>query len=328
METDGAKTKSWNLKSFGCADVGSIDADAAAHEFKPFITLPLPGKTRWCSRHAQTGRHRRIQRSECGQRRLPVGFHMHGAFRWLFALSLLSVLSAQAQTSALRSFAVVSEVGQQLQMVGFKEQVGTRLDSNVRTRIDTPGGALDKGALLAAQKALKATAPGAAVYLVAPLDVELFPGAGNPVVGQTLQIPADLTVALKQQGSTQLVLINRRSAEAGFQAADTKVGKGRIEGLGFYVERTTPMRNSETNETAAGFLATYVYINVSLVDLRDGRVLATKPVTDARLDIAQISAESGHPWDSVSNADKMSNLLLLLRVAVEQTVPLLITPQR
>ncbi|MDQ2779324.1 MAG: hypothetical protein M3Y32_07180 [Pseudomonadota bacterium] len=252
---------------------------------------------------------------------------MHFTLRLLSCLALTAALVAHAQTAA-PVFAVVSEIGQQLQVVGFKQQVGTRLDSNVRSRIDTPGGALDKGALLAAQKALKDAVPGARVYLVSPLDVELFPAAGNPVVGQKLQIPADLADVLKQQGSTQLVLINRRSADAGFQAVDTKVGSGRIEGLGFYVERTTPMRNNETNETAAGFLATYVYINISLVDVRDGRVLATMPVTDARLDIARVSADSGHPWDSVSNANKMANLALLLRVVVEQTVSLLLPHQK
>lgn len=253
--------------------------------------------------------------------------------RWMIRLAVglawMVAISAGAQpanSSAVRAYAVVSEVGQQLQVVGFKEQIGSRLDSNLRNRIDTPGGSLDKGALLAAQKALKRAVPGSPVYLVAPLDAELFPGAGNPVVGQTLQIPADLADVLKQQGSTRLLLISRRSADAAFQAQNNKLGKGRIDGLGFYVDRTAEMLNLGNGESAAGFLATYVYINLSLLDTRDGRVLATQQVSDSRLDIARLAGESGHPWDSVSNADKMGNLLMLLQVAVEQTVPLLLQP--
>ena len=256
---------------------------------------------------------------------------MHFKFLWVFGLLWMTALSAAAQAASgtpTRSFAVVSEVGQQLQVVGFKEQIGTRLDSNVRTRIDTPGGAFDRGALLAAQSALNSAVPGAPVFLVSPLDVELFPGIGNPVVGQRLQMPADLAAVLKEKRSTQVLLINRRSADAAFQALDNRLGSGRIDGLGFYVERTTPIRDVESGESAAGFLATYAYINVSLLDARDGRVLATRPVTDSRLDIARVSGQSGHPWDSVSNADKMANLLLLLRVAVEQTVPLVVGPQK
>ncbi len=252
-------------------------------------------------------------------------------FRWLASLACVAALQVQAQTppgAAARSFAVVSEVGQQLQVVGFKEQLGTRLDSNVRSRFDVAGGAFDKAALLAAKQAIERAEPGAPVFLVSPLDVELFPGAGNPVVGQTLQVPADLAEAMKQQGSSRMLLINRRSADAGFQALDNKLGKGRVDGLGFYVERTTVIRDVEKGESAQGFLATFAYLNISLVDLKDGRVLATQAVTDSRLDIASVSAESGHPWDSVSNDSKMANLLLLLRVAVEQTVPVVLKDQR
>lgn len=190
-------------------------------------------------------------------------------FRSVLGLACLAALSGGARAAPAPSLAVVSAVVQQLQVVGFKEQVGSRPDSNLRTRIDTPGVALDKGALLAAQKVLESGASGAPVSLVGPLDVELFPAAGNPVVGQKLQIPADL---------------------------------------------------------AAGFLATCVDINVSLVDLRDDRVLATKAVAHSRLDIARTADESGHRWDSVSNASKMANLLR--RVAVEQTVQLVMQPQR
>lgn len=252
-------------------------------------------------------------------------------FRLLFGcvgLATVAALAQPAPAAGLRSFAVVSEVGQQLQVVGFKEQTGSRLDSNQRTRIDTPGGAFDKTALLAAEQALKRALPGAPVFLVAPLDVELFPGVGNPVVGQRLQLPADLAAVLAQKGSTQLLLINRRNADAAFQSLDNRLGSGRIDGLGFYVERTTPIRTADPLEPAHGFLATYAYLNLSLIDLRDGRVLATQPVTDARLDIAPPSAAGGHPWDSVSNADKTANLLLLLRVAVEQTVPVMLQDRK
>ncbi|MEO5732181.1 MAG: hypothetical protein ABIN96_00310 [Rubrivivax sp.] len=252
---------------------------------------------------------------------------MLNTVRGFFGLLWMPALVAGAQTppaAAAPSYAVVSEVGQQLQVVGFKEQTGTRLDSNLRSRINLTGGALDKVALLATQRALNRAAPGAPVFMVSPLDVELFSAIGNPVVGQMLQLPADLAAALKQQGSTRLPLINRREADTNFQALDNRLGSGRITGPGFYVERTTVIRNVDKGESAQGFLPTFAYLNLSPVDLRDGRVLATQPVTDSRLDIAPVSTDSGHPWDSVSNDYKMANLQLLVRVAVEQTVPVLL----
>ena len=110
-------------------------------------------------------------------------------------LWLAGAAIAQPET---RSYAVVSEVARQVSVVSFQESTGSRLNANLRERIDVPDGALDKVFLISAQKALKLATPAADIWLLAPADSDFF-GLLQTTRGASVTIPDDLLAALRER---------------------------------------------------------------------------------------------------------------------------------
>ena len=177
----------------------------------------------------------------------------------LGVLALLCAGAAHAQT-APRSYAVLSEMAREINLVAFQESIGSRLNNNHRERIEVRDGVLDKFVLTTARARLAGLAPGAGLWLIAPLDTELFPGLQNPAVGSTLKIPEDLMQAMKEQKSTHLLLFTRHRDEADFELSKGgHAGSGAIEGVGFYVDRQFMIEDQVTRTTAAGFLLSAIF---------------------------------------------------------------------
>jgi hypothetical protein len=83
------------------------------------------------------------------------------------------------------------------------------------------------------------------------------------------------------------------------------VGSGKIEGVGFYVDPTLPTRNAETNEMGAGFLATFAYIKVALVDATTMAVIREQTVEESA---TMLTGKSLNPLDALTPAQKTAAL--------------------
>ncbi|MDO8420186.1 MAG: hypothetical protein Q7S90_09130 [Rubrivivax sp.] len=240
-------------------------------------------------------------------------------------LLLCSATQAAAQTLPLpRSYAVFSEVARDVSVVIFQESTGSRLGGNQRHRIDIPQGTLDTLAVLTAKKSIESAAPGSRVWLIAPVDGDLFPRLQNPVVGSTLAIPEDLAAALKQKGSTHLLLLTRHRDDAEFTAQNAHIGDGQLEGLGFYLDRQTATIRSDTLESATGYFAYYVYFRATLADATSGQVLRTQAVKATQAYSAAHAKDSRNPWDVMSNAEKLKVLRVAFTEQIDKVIPALI----
>jgi len=84
------------------------------------------------------------------------------------------------------------------------------------------------------------------------------------------------------------------------------------------------MRRSDTRERGIGFLAPFVYIRLSLVDLKAAVVVREQVVTaSATLSAAQ--AKNGFdPWDALNPAQKVETLGRMIEREVARVVPALI----
>lgn len=222
------------------------------------------------------------------------------------------------------SYAVFSEVAREVSVVIFQEATGSRLGGNQRHRVEIPQGTLDTLAVLTVKKSIEAANPGARVWLIAPVDDDLFPRLQNPAVGATLAIPSDLAAALKQKGSTHLLLLTRHRDDAQFAAQNAHIGDGQLEGLGFYLDRQTPTTSSETLESAVGYFAYYVYFRATLAEAGSGKVLRTQVVKATQAYSAAQAKDSRNAWDVMSNAEKLKILRVAFTDQIEKVVPELI----
>ena len=241
----------------------------------------------------------------------------------LFALFPLFAGAALADDRAgPRRFAVLSLIGDTMNVVTYQPAVAGNTDRNRREAHSIPGGVFDRAALLAADAALRQQDPHAAVILLTGSPA-LYAEAERLADGARLALPADLDAALKAQAATHLLLIRKHRANARLQAEGTLLGSGKLEGVGFYIDREKVMTRSDTGQRGEGFLGPYVYIKLALVDLAAGTLLREVPVTGSTT-VAAARSTDGDPWTALPDAQKVNALRGLIAREVGQAVPKLL----
>jgi hypothetical protein len=239
---------------------------------------------------------------------------------WLLAAA---APSHSAEVSA-RSYAIVSLVGDKINIVSRRMATGSRIDQNLREGLALNDRSLDRDALLAADEALERSSPGVKISLLAVSTPSLYENQSQLFEGDKVLLPAEVMKQITSVGASHLVLITKYRYEARLQLRDGAVGSGFLEGLGFYIDRTQQVIDSETRESGKGFLAPFVYVQLRLIDLATATVLRTKSVIASSTFAASGSATSSDPWDALSSAEKVDTLRRMLSHEVEHAIPNLV----
>ncbi len=226
--------------------------------------------------------------------------------------------------SAAPSYAVLSLVGDKLDIVTYQPQVGTQLDSNSHLALTLSQDDIDTAALRAINRSLRANAPGTPVALLAASTADSFAEQGRMFSGAHVTLPAEIDAAVHREGVTTLVLVTRRRAEARLQAQDGYVGSGKIEGLGFYVNTIQRMKSRETGNRSIGYLAPFVYVDVALVDVATATVTRRATIATGHVIGTAHNPAGVNPWDALSAEEKVSMLEQMLSEELEAVVPTLL----
>ncbi len=242
-----------------------------------------------------------------------------------------ALLAASARTPAqgatpARAYAVVSLVGDQLDIVVYQRQTGSHLDSNRHRQVMLPDNALDVVALRAARAALKAADARASVDLLTGSTPDLFTNQTRFFDGGQLKLPPELEAAVRQSRPTHLVLLTKYHADARLRMGNGDIGSGKLQGLGFYIDRDTVLVLGDTGGQAAGFIAPFAYIEVSLVDLATSTVVGRTVIVETRVVSAGRSVEGTDPWDAMTADQKTNALRGMLTEQVQRAVTSLVAP--
>ncbi|MDO9095277.1 MAG: hypothetical protein Q7U99_21885 [Rubrivivax sp.] len=225
------------------------------------------------------------------------------------ALALLPLLPllgfpTGAWANTPRVYGIVSLVADHLTVTGFETTTGSGLAQNQTEVIPLDTDELEKAVLRAGLRAVTESKLGKAVPLLIN-DGALYRGQADLVSGNRVSLPASLLQTLKSQGVTHLLLATKHRAEAQMKAHDTTLGTGRVEGLGFYVDRVTIMRTVGAGSRAPGYLAPHAYLRYSLIELSGNKLLASRTVTASTV-IGVAGSEAGaDPWQLLDSAGKI-----------------------
>jgi hypothetical protein len=241
------------------------------------------------------------------------------------AAAILALPAAAQETK--RSYAVLSEIAREVQVTIFQEATGTRLGNNIVQRLPIAAGALDKVALVSAKTALGKADAGAPVWLIAPLDTDLFEWQLPFVEGTKVKLPDDLAAEMAQRGTTHLLLFTRLRDAANLRSVNARLGTGQLEGIGFYVDKQTEIKNVDTLVNSVGFIAPYMYVRATLVDARTGTVLKMRRIAEGDVIAAARPDQSGDPWNVMTPNDKVRHLGTMIDRQVADAVAALVPPR-
>jgi hypothetical protein len=240
----------------------------------------------------------------------------------------LTVFAAPVNAQARQAgpvYAVISLVGDQVDAVTYKPQVGTLLDANTHEALGTGPDILDTVALRAANKALRAALPVSDVALLAATEPKLFADEARYFVGDHVQLPPDLDAAIQAAQATRLVLITKHRGDARLRVSNGLIGSGKIEGLGFYLDTDHHIRDS-ANLEVVGFLAPFVYVDVTLVDTGSHTVVRKTAITASETVTAEGQTEGAAVWDALTGEQKVASLSRLLSDSLAEAIPQLVKP--
>jgi hypothetical protein len=216
--------------------------------------------------------------------------------------------SSHAEDSAPRTYAVISLIGDKISVVGHRDTVGSTMERNRQGALAVQSRALDDTAVLAASDAIGRFDPRASIVMLASNDPALYElqnGLFEPQPQSRALLASAIRDPIQGQHATHLILIRKHRGDAAMRMQVQYVGSGKIEGVGFYVDPILRTRDLETNEMGAGFLATFAYIKVALVDANTMAVIREQPVEEST---TMLTGKSLNPLDALTPAQKTAAL--------------------
>jgi hypothetical protein len=238
------------------------------------------------------------------------------------AAACAGLLAAPLRAQAARRCAVISLVGDQLELVYARVVTDTSLDRNRRRSVPDPQGTMDGYALTAIGRALDAEGGASAALLTVPPS-PLHEQPERLFDDRSLALPGSLVDAIEQNRASHVVLLTKQRADASIPVVQGHLGVGKLRGLGYYIDTDMPLRIVETGATGSGLIAPYVYVKLTLADARNGAILNQRSCTAARIYALAARDAATDAWDVLKPEEKVQRLRDLLDRELARELPLL-----
>jgi hypothetical protein len=239
----------------------------------------------------------------------------------LLGLALFGAANAQAVDASIKKVAILSLIGDVMTVDTYRPRINTGIDSNRQESIPVGSPVFDHAAIFAASDALAALMPASSVSAL-PVPVAGSGSDPNRLLADGPIPPANALVAsLRQSGFSHLLLLSKYRGLAHLQLKDIAVGSGHLRGIGFYIDHNMGTKNSDTGETGQGFIAPYVYIRLTLVDLATLDVRGEQTISASETWSASRNEKGFDPWGAITPEQKVASLKRLIEVNVSAAVP-------
>lgn len=253
--------------------------------------------------------------------------------RLLFLLYLSVAASATAQSPTAmpspaatpvdsRVFGLLSLIGNELNIVIARPQTGTLVDPNRREPLPVEDPIFDNSAINAAGNAIRKAIPRAELAVLNTRSAVLFEKQRDLFTdsNSVMTMPGAIVDALKAQQATHLMLITKHRAEAQLHFAGNSDGYGRLEGLGFYLDGSMLTSSASVGATGRGFIAPFVYVNVTLIDLKTMKILKRQAITASNTVSSARAQESNQsPWLALTASEKVNIIDRIVQREVGRT---------
>ena len=227
-------------------------------------------------------------------------------------LAVLCFLSTGAAWAAdITRLGVMSVLGREFQVVVHAPTTGARLDRNAKDTLNV-GTDFERFILRTVADAARREGLDEPLVLARPQN------GSKPWQrdGQAVMVTQALLDAARAAKLSHLLLIQPARAEANLKMFRSVTGTGQLEGLGFYVDTALEVQRVDDNHRTTGFLASYAYFDMYLVDVRT-LDLQSEYRARASEAIADPDRQGNDPWQALSTEHKIAALQRLTQVEID-----------
>lgn len=236
----------------------------------------------------------------------------------------LGLAVAATAAAAPRKVAVLSLIGDKLEVVYPQMITGSRLDQNIRHPIEDRTGEFDRFTLGAAAQAIAEVDPAIGTALISMGPSSLHARPDKLFDGKQAILPGAVVDELVRVQAQYLLLITKHRGDTRLQFTNTLTGVGSVRGLGFYLDEKIRVGVTDSSEQAEGLIAPFAYFRLSLVDVQTG--LLVRERNAAMMDVLPVVARVGatEPWNVLDAKEKVAYVERLIKQGLKENVrPLL-----
>ncbi|WP_422016473.1 hypothetical protein [Roseateles sp.] len=220
-------------------------------------------------------------------------------------------------------FAVLSLLGDDVQLIYLTPARGDTAQSGEWKA--KPAGDLDNTVLQVMDSAIKDSAKGREAKLYTSTTRSLFGDPASLFINGKLNLPDNLSEAVRQSGAAHLLLVIRNRQDPGLAAALPARISSMLDGPGFVVDQRPSGQIGFDGQGGLPVLAPYVSIRIALIDLRDLKLKRERSMAVARR--LQVTPEMGaNPWAATTAEQRMKGLEALIEIELPAAVKALIVP--
>jgi hypothetical protein len=236
-----------------------------------------------------------------------------------FTIALPCLLAGAPYASAqARRYAVLSLVGDKVEVVFAQPGVGSRIDRNERRAFDDAEGTLDRFVLKAVDDALRRADGGAPPVMLSMKGSSLYDRPDRLFQGRQLALPGAVVDAIEASKVTHLIVLTKLRDEPRVPLLNQNVGTGTVRGLGFYIDNSIDLVDREIGSYGTGLLAPFVYLRLTLVDVSTGEAVRDELVREMETHSVAGEPKATRAWEVLSAEQKVDRLQRLIQRAVGQ----------
>lgn len=250
--------------------------------------------------------------------------------KWLLGLAALMLAmvgtAAVAQPKAV-AVGIYSFLGDGVDVTSSDDSPrDSRLDRTSRETLEFKNIGFDLIAMRQAHEALKAHNPATHVKMYrspAPMTTDaqrqLAAGAAKA------ELPAWMVKTINDERLTHLLIITRSRGLIDARTANgVGIGRGQVDGIGFYMDTLYTIQNTSTGALSTGLLAPYTQFKLQLMEVMSGDIVSTYDRHYASAYGASETQVKADPWSFMPNQDKVRVLRRMVEDGVKLAMPSLI----
>lgn len=216
-------------------------------------------------------------------------------------------LTAHAQGPAIRRLGICSLLGSSVRIVAREIQEALFKDVN-----------MDDLAFDGVGRAAQARHPQLELrHFRAPAEVDVEDQVKiGLAAARRAELPRWVADAARETSLSHVLLLTSSSGVMHFRTGGSEVvGGDRVTGIGFVVSGAGRSKNTTTGAVTTGYLAPFVQLRLTLLDLNGPRVVHSATFSEGYI-VGAAVAEASDPWRFLSRPEKTAALGQLLRQVI------------